>query len=301
METSPTSNIEKLSSLQELLNLEFHIDYYSRKDKNGRLDMILEIPIGNAFEDSWMYTVGLDFWNFNISINGFTVKDIVANDERIYYTSRLTDIYVSLVSEIENELAEKPDPKINKLFLISLQNKIELFLGRYYNIKILERKDLFKPLDGIWHNSVVLIPNDKRKHLPDTPYTKAIISIFLQQQKQIIENLLSWLVGRIQIVSESSGISFNNTKAINTSIQWKRSDTDLLELIVALNESGSIYCNNSAMSRKQTIEFFENLFSLTIKDPESKLSRATERKKDPAPYLTFLKQTFDNYSKKKLV
>jgi hypothetical protein len=83
-------------------------------------------------------------------------------------------------------------------------------------------------------------------------------------------------------------------------LHWKKSDTDLLELIVALNEPGSIFCNNSAMTRKQIREFFENLFGMTIKDSESKLSKATDRKRDLAPFLTFLKQTFENYSKKKL-
>jgi len=106
--------------------------------------------------------------------------------------------------------------------------------------------------------------------------------------------------GLIDFVYEKGKIEPRNTSTNKSSLQWKKSDTDLLELIVALNESGSIFCNNSAMTRKQTIEFFENFFGITIKDPESKLSRATERKKDPAPYLTFLKQTFINYSEKKL-
>ena len=300
METKLFSPTAKLNLLNELLNLEFHLDYYSKKDKDGRLTSIMTLPQGESLGDDWVYTEGLDFWNFDISINDYKITDVVSNDERISYISRLTDIYSSLVEEIKNEIDKNSDPKVNKLFLLSIKNNLELFLGRYYKIRILESGGYNKSLDGIWHNAVVLIPNDVKKHLPDIAFIKYVISIFLKQQKQIIETLISWINGIIQLTAESTNINISESTTMKTGLQWKKSDTDLLELIVALNESGSIFCNNSAMSRKQTIEYFENLFEITIKDPESKLSRATERKKDPAPYLTFLRQTFENYSKRKV-
>jgi hypothetical protein len=127
-----------------------------------------------------------------------------------------------------------------------------------------------------------------------------ILSQYWEIQITEIEYLLRVIITRKNIIEKTDDYvkQINSLPPISI-LQWKRSDTDLLELIVALNKSGSIYSNNSPMTRKQTIEFFETLFAYPIKDAESKLSRATERK-DPTPYLSFLKQTFENYVRKKL-
>ena len=83
-------------------------------------------------------------------------------------------------------------------------------------------------------------------------------------------------------------------------MEWKASDTDMLELIVALLESNSIRLNGEIPSRKELVSTFEQIFSLKLKDFESKLTRATERKKDTSPYLGKLKQSFDDYCLRKI-
>jgi hypothetical protein len=80
---------------------------------------------------------------------------------------------------------------------------------------------------------------------------------------------------------------------------WQKNDTDLLELVTALFESGSITNSTKDLTRKEAINAFMQFFGMEIKDAESKLSRATSRKKDVSQYLTNLKTTFEDYAKAK--
>ena len=89
-----------------------------------------------------------------------------------------------------------------------------------------------------------------------------------------------------------------NKGDMNTLI-WQKNDTDLLELVTALFESGSITNSTKDLTRKEAINAFMGFFGMEIKDAESKLSRATSRKKDVAQYLSNLKTTFEDYAKAK--
>ncbi|MHA1748712.1 MAG: RteC domain-containing protein [Promethearchaeota archaeon] len=90
-----------------------------------------------------------------------------------------------------------------------------------------------------------------------------------------------------------------NNRVIQKKIKWLKSDTDLLELITALYESKAINNESKNLTRKDAIKYFAEIFSIEIKDAESKLTRATERKKDTSPFLTKLKEIFDEYCQKK--
>jgi hypothetical protein len=58
-------------------------------------------------------------------------------------------------------------------------------------------------------------------------------------------------------------------------LKWQKTDTDLLELVTALFESGSITNSTKDLTRKEAINVFMQFFGVEIKDVESKLSRAT--------------------------
>jgi hypothetical protein len=278
------------------MDLRFQLDYVAEKYE-GRPDCLLP-PDPYDRRGVWVWGINedLDFWDFDISINNYKILNVTENDYKIEYSSALTDIYASLGEEIENLIEKNADQKANNLFLLKTKKILEQFRNRYYDIHIID--DDMLPLNGIWHNSIELVPNDKKKHLPDIAYIKAIISTFLKQQKQFIDKALILIDDFTEMIKVESMTSQSKMVGLQNTLQWKKSDTDLLELIVALNESGSIFSNNTAMTRKQTIEFFEILFGKSLKDAESKLSRATERK-DKSPYLSFLKQTFENYSDNK--
>lgn len=83
-----------------------------------------------------------------------------------------------------------------------------------------------------------------------------------------------------------------------SNLEWSGSDTDLLELIVALMETKVI----KDVSRKEVIHSFQHLFNFEIKDAESKLSRARSRK-ETSSHKTFtesLKEAWDGYVHKSL-
>jgi hypothetical protein len=296
MNTKSTVTPVEIKSLDRLMDLRFQLDYVAEKYE-GRPDCLLP-PDPYDRRGVWVWGINedLDFWDFDISINNYKILNVTENDYKIEYSSALTDIYASLGEEIENLIEKNADQKANNLFLLKTKKILEQFRNRYYDIHIID--DDMLPLNGIWHNSIELVPNDKKKHLPDIAYIKAIISTFLKQQKQFIDKALILIDDFTEMIKVESMTSQSKMVGLQNTLQWKKSDTDLLELIVALNESGSIFSNNTAMTRKQTIEFFEILFGKSLKDAESKLSRATERK-DKSPYLSFLKQTFENYSDNK--
>lgn len=82
--------------------------------------------------------------------------------------------------------------------------------------------------------------------------------------------------------------------------RWNSSDTDLLELITALFHSNAIKRNdNKKITRKELMIYFQEIFDMELKHPESKLSRTSDRKKTLTPYLDKLKNTFENYVEEK--
>jgi RteC protein len=67
----------------------------------------------------------------------------------------------------------------------------------------------------------------------------------------------------------------------------------------------SIYQNNSierkdgkSLTRKELMDYFQELFGMEIKDVEVKLARATNRN-DKTPFLDRLTTAFENYAEEK--
>lgn len=81
---------------------------------------------------------------------------------------------------------------------------------------------------------------------------------------------------------------------------WKSSDTDLLELVAAIYQNRSIERKDGkTLTRKELVDYFQQIFDLKIKDPEGKLTRATSRKLNITPFLDTLKIAFENYGQEK--
>jgi hypothetical protein len=92
---------------------------------------------------------------------------------------------------------------------------------------------------------------------------------------------------------------FGEAKATNEQIIWQKNDTDLLEMITALTEIKSLQNKTGNLTRADAIKSFENFFGIEIKDAESKLVRATERKKSRAPFINSMKTAFEQYCENK--
>ncbi len=130
---------------------------------------------------------------------------------------------------------------------------------------------------------------------------------FLAYKEQIreCENILKKTISKLnrqidnylEIVKISDEVLAN--EGLKSNIIWNRSDTDMLELITALIESKSIKHTAGDITRKEVLQAFSDFLNIEIKDPESKLTRATERKKDISPFLTKLKESFEEYVREK--
>lgn len=110
-----------------------------------------------------------------------------------------------------------------------------------------------------------------------------------------LNQLLSFIDDQEKIYFPSQSIH-----SFKSELFWKKYDIDLLELITALMESGSINNQTMNLTRKDAIKLFESFFNTSIKDAESKLSKGTIRKRDSNPFLTSLVKAFKDYSEKKL-
>ena len=81
---------------------------------------------------------------------------------------------------------------------------------------------------------------------------------------------------------------------------WNGTDTDLLELSVALLKTNTITRKDGKrMTQKELKEAFEKMFGMEIKDAKAKLSNAVQRKKSLAPFLESLATAFEEYTKER--
>ena len=81
-------------------------------------------------------------------------------------------------------------------------------------------------------------------------------------------------------------------------LKWNGSDTDLLELIVALTQSNTVVNIKGESVRTEVIAVFEDLFNRPITNPENTLQRAAARTRDKAPFLRKLTSTFEIWATK---
>jgi hypothetical protein len=86
----------------------------------------------------------------------------------------------------------------------------------------------------------------------------------------------------------------------NSNYRWNSTDTDFLELFAALYQNESIVrADGKPLTRKEMLEYFQNILGLNIKDAEGKLNRATNRKLNMTPFIDSIKAAFETYAKDK--
>lgn len=77
--------------------------------------------------------------------------------------------------------------------------------------------------------------------------------------------------------------------------KWNASNTDFLELFTALYHNKSIVCFSGELpTRKEVLEYFQQIFNIEIKDVEGKLNKAGNRNRN-TQFIDNLSQQFRNY------
>ncbi|MFH0761433.1 MAG: RteC domain-containing protein [Bacteroidota bacterium] len=83
-------------------------------------------------------------------------------------------------------------------------------------------------------------------------------------------------------------------------LKWVASDTDLLEVVVAMWEKRAIQGDNQHLTKKDAIEAFSEFFQHNISYAESKASKMFDRKKGVHPFLDSLSQCLDDNAERLL-
>jgi hypothetical protein len=115
-----------------------------------------------------------------------------------------------------------------------------------------------------------------------------------------LKEFMNKLRNEIQLIKKIRDNILMLNREQNFGVKWNKSDTALIELIVALEKTGSIIFLDRETTQKELVRFFEKLFSFKINPYDSKLSHATTRKKETSPFLSQLLKAFEEDCKRKL-
>jgi len=268
----------------------------------GKLE-IVEVPTKmlTTNEGDQLEIVGAEYTPFELAINNsykHIENDIFKNHKYTFFINELTD---QVLREIDTNI----NLRLGKWDIIDyfteLKLKLDEIRSSFHEISHLELETHYKKL---YYNRRAKIKANFQE-LMNVPgirdWVHWVLTYYWHDQMNSIDRIIDYINRRESIIEKYNDYvkfinDFPKTQGVFT---WEASDTDLLELIVALVESGSLQNSTKSILRKEVIEFFSEIFGLEIKDAESKLSRATDRKKDLSPFLTKLKLNFEKYVQKK--
>jgi hypothetical protein len=287
-----SNNLTRFNYLKILDNLDFHLIFNNEKAK-GR-------PSLDIMNPDWKSFISCDYWDFGIVLNDYSINDLIDNYESINYVEYLNKQKEQFKLELDDLISKNLTSTESLKFLYEILEFLELMNSCYFKLHIedhdpYEVAELARDVD--YHKNVKITPSDEKKFEKEDIFIKYVISRFISDHKIAIESSKSFIKNLITIVEKEDRQIVGSKK--NFDLEWCKSDTDLLELITALLETRSISNGKGNLSRKDAIDLLSKVFNISIKDPESKLTRATSRKKDVSPYLSSLKEAFDNYSIKK--
>ena len=169
------------------------------------------------------------------------------------------------------------------MYKANTQEKIDLInyrLNKYKDVKNGTCDDVYEY--GIWFNFYL------KTHYPD----------FEKQCALVLEELYLTLEIEEEIKTRKQGIV--SEKKIHLTYAWNATDTDLMELGIALLKAGIVRrTDGKKITHDEMTGLLENTFGCEIKDAKGKLSKAVARKKSVTPFLDSLKTAFEDYSRER--
>lgn len=123
-----------------------------------------------------------------------------------------------------------------------------------------------------------------------------ILSKYWEIQINVIETLLRIIETRRSIIEKTNDyVKEINSIPSHLTLEWERSDTDLLEVIIALFEEGAIQNVTKNLTQIEVIQIFSDLFGLEIKDPYKKLNSARLRETKNSEFTLKLHNALKSY------
>ena len=124
------------------------------------------------------------------------------------------------------------------------------------------------------------------------------LSRYWDIQIYVIERLIRFLEPRKKVIEITDDyVQVINTLPPQPSLHWTKTDTDLLELIIALIEVGAIQNATKDITQKEAIQVFSDFFGKEIKDQYKKLNAARNRKKEDPGFVNKMQKALEAYYK----
>lgn len=290
--------IDENDFLKEVSNIEFNLHYKDDIQKGGK---IISVLIEDEKAGITLYDIKKDLsgdnWDFEVEISGCSnYEDYSEHLSRLF--EKFKDFH-----EVRN-LKKWSRGDCYDIFVREKDILLNL-KGKFLQITVNDENEdyPYQIADFDFYN---VNPSDSNKYDEGDFKVQLKIAPFLSVKLEFISSALGLLNLKLEWLKYALDEKFGNDSnapiksSMKSSLVWTKSDTSLLELVTALMEIKAINNSDHNLTRKDAIDIFSKLFGLEIKDVESKLSKATDRKMGVSPFLAALKESFDNYANKKL-
>lgn len=299
-------NSEKLA--YQLVD-EFTKTTFEINELGGPYTGILEHERARFFDDD---NGDNEYWHFELVFN----KVYKNNSNRIKetepaYKNHLDLLCRNFFQEVSNEVSDTNNSHV----LNMLSDYLLLFkdIGNGITKLTVKKANAFHE-----KTDMVYLPIDFDEIIKEfikqrIGHLRVIFNSFYETQSNSIRKILEFIEIKLQIVKDEN-VKHNSSNQIDRpfnedgpnlndsyNLNWQRSKIDLIELIIALHETKSIYRNNEPINQIDLITEFSRIFKYDLLDYEKDLSQAkNKRKKAKAPFLEILKTAFENYCSKKI-
>jgi len=131
-------------------------------------------------------------------------------------------------------------------------------------------------------------------------YVYFVLSDYWRSHLSSITEILKYIEVREKIIEKTDDYVkvISEIPDLNSKLIWNKTDTDFLELVMALLETGSIQNQSLNLTQKEALESFSQFFNIEVKDPYKKLNAARNRKKEDPSFTYKLNQALEEYYKK---
>lgn len=285
-----SEKFQKYELLRILDNLEFQVIYHNEKAQ-GRPSLDPMFP-------NWTSLYNVDYWDFDIKINDYVFVELINNFDGINYLG-----YINFFSEkFRDELNQAKSIFNSKQeylqHLYDILDYLEQVKTSYFELRI-ENDDIDCPvelhIDVQFNKNIKIIPSDGNKYSKRDDFLKFCISLFISDHKKALDAVLISLKQIIERNEKTMDLSFSKKESANRNLLWTKTDTDLLELIIALYETGAIQNATKDLTQKEAIQVFSDFFGKEIKDQYKKLNAARNRKKEDPGFILKIQKALEAY------
>jgi len=280
----------------------------------GSMGVVISIPgnlIVRGFKDAgFLLKLKYAYEKYQIIINKWLELDIQQPGAEI----SISDRFIEIQNEIRS-LNFKVDP-----LYFDTDKRIEDLINEFYDESIINNtfhfeafKDEFNELPTPGEKTELIkkrmseFKNWKQQNEAKNDSEIMIaLGLFIEKECYNFEELCSREV--LRLTKAINPISRNNPELpIPESIAdqaasyvWHATDTDMLELSIALLKAGIVRrTDGKKITHDEMTGLLENTFGCEIKDAKGKLSKAVARKKSVTPFLDSLKTAFEDYSRER--